>query len=63
MEMKFGKAGFARRLLEQNTGLIFGGEQLTSATEPTERVVMEKSRHEGMILAFRRYRRQSARSP
>ena len=61
MEMKFGKAGFARRLLERNTGLIFGGEQLTSATEPTERVVMDKMRHEGMILAFDQCCRRPAR--
>jgi hypothetical protein len=32
--------------------LVFGGEEVTSATEPTEGVVMEKLRHEGMILPF-----------
>ena len=52
MEMKFGKTGLACRLLQQNTGLVFGGEEVTSATEPTEGVVMEKLRHEGMILPF-----------
>ena len=41
MEMKFRKTGFARRLLQPNTGLIFGGEQVSSATEPAEGVVME----------------------
>ena len=46
MEMKFGKTGLARRVLEQNTGLGFGGEEVTSATEPTEGVVMEKFRHQ-----------------
>jgi len=28
MEMKFGKTGFARRLVKQNTGLVFGGEEI-----------------------------------
>ncbi len=60
MEVKLGKTGLARRLLEQNTGLVFGGEQVTSATQPTERVVMKKLRHEKMILAFRQHHRQSA---
>ena len=50
MEMKFRKTGLARHLLEQNTCLVFGGKEITSATEPTEGVVMEKLRHEGMIL-------------
>ena len=54
MEMKFGKTGLACRLLQQNTGLVFGGEEITSATEPTEGVVMKKLSHEGIILAFRR---------
>jgi hypothetical protein len=39
MEKKSGKAVFARRALEQNTGLIFGGE--------------EKLRHEEIILRCR----------
>jgi len=46
MEMKFGKTGLARCLFEQNPGLVFGGEEVTSATEPTEGVVMEKFRHQ-----------------
>ncbi len=50
MEMKFRKAGLARRLLEQNAGLIFVGKEVTSATEPTEGIVMEKVRHWRMIL-------------
>jgi hypothetical protein len=50
MEMKFGKTGFARRLVKQNTGLVFGGEEITSATESTEGIVMEMLRHERMIL-------------
>lgn len=50
MEMKFRETGLARRLPEQNTGLIFGGEKVTSATEPTKGVVMEELRHDGMIL-------------
>jgi len=53
MEVKLGKTGLARRLLEQNAGLVFGGEEVASATEPAEGVVMEKLRHEGMILPFR----------
>ena len=53
MEMKFGKAGLARGLLEQNPGLVFGSEEVTSATEAAEGVVMEKLRHEEMILPFR----------
>lgn len=52
MEMKFGKTGLPRRPLEQNTGLVFGGEQIPSATEPTKGVVMEKLRHGEMILPF-----------
>jgi hypothetical protein len=32
--------------------LVFSGEQVTSATESTEGVVMEKLRHERMILPF-----------
>ena len=62
MEMKFGKTGLACRLLQQNTGLVFGGEEITSATEPTEGVVMKKLSHEGIILAFRRYCRRPTRS-
>jgi len=50
MEMKFGQTGFARRLVKQNTGLVFGGEEITSATESTEGIVMEMLRHERMIL-------------
>jgi hypothetical protein len=50
MEMKFRKTGFARRLLEQNAGLVLIGQEVTSATEPTESIVMEELRHEGMIL-------------
>jgi hypothetical protein len=38
--MKFGKTSLARRLPKQNTGLVFGGEQVTSATEPAEGVVI-----------------------
>jgi hypothetical protein len=50
MKMKFGEARLARRLFEQNTGLIFRGEQIASATEPPEGVVVEKLRHVEMIL-------------
>ena len=53
MEMEFGKTGLARRLLEQNSGLVFGGEEVASATEPAKGVVMEKLRHRQMILPFR----------
>ena len=53
MEMKFGKTGLARRVLEQNPRLVFVGKQITSATEPTEGIVMEKLRHKEMILPFR----------
>lgn len=52
MEMKLGKTSFARRLLQQNAGLVFGREQVPSATEPSKCVVMQKLRHERMILAF-----------
>ena len=52
MEMKFGKTGLACRLFEQNTGLVFGGEEVAPATEPAEGVVMEKLRHDEMILPF-----------
>jgi len=51
MEMKFGKTGLACRLLQQNTGLVFGGEE-----------IMKKLPHEGIILAFRRYCRRPTRS-
>ena len=49
VEMKFRKTGFARRLLEENTG-VFDGQEVSSATEPAEGVVMQKLRHEEMIL-------------
>jgi hypothetical protein len=44
MEMKLGKAGFARRLPQQNPGLVFSGQEVAPATEPAERVVVEKFR-------------------
>jgi len=47
MEVEFGQASLARRLLQQNPRLIFGGEKIASTTEPAESVVMEKLRHEG----------------
>jgi hypothetical protein len=50
MEMKFGKTGLARRLPEQDTGLVFGSEEVASTTEPTEGIVVEKLRHEEIIL-------------
>lgn len=53
MEMKFGEASLARRLFKQNTGLIFRGQQIASATEPAEGVVVEKLRHGEMILRVR----------
>ena len=40
MEMKFGKTGLASRLREQNAGLVFVGQEITSAAESTESVVM-----------------------
>jgi len=52
VKMKFGKAGLARRLLEQNSGLIFGGEEITSATKSAEGIVVEKLRHGEIILRF-----------
>lgn len=45
MEMKFRKAGFAGRLLEQNSGLVLRGEEFASAAEPAKSVVMEERRH------------------
>ncbi len=53
MEMKFGKTGFARRLLKQNARLISGSEQVASPTEPAVRVVMEQVRHVEIILLSR----------
>jgi hypothetical protein len=41
------RKGLARCLLEENTGLVFGGEEVPSATKATEGFVMEKRRHEG----------------
>jgi hypothetical protein len=40
MEMKFGKTGLASRLREQNTGLVFVSQEIASAAESTESVVM-----------------------
>jgi hypothetical protein len=50
MEMKFEETGLARCLLEQNTRLIFGGEKVGCAAEPTEGIVMEQLRHDEMRL-------------
>ncbi len=50
MEMKFGETGLSRRLLEQNTGVVFGGDEVASAAEAAEGVVMEKRGHEEMVL-------------
>jgi hypothetical protein len=50
MEMKFGKTGLARRLSQQNAGMIFGGEKIAPATKPAKGVVMEKVRHQKIIL-------------
>jgi ribosomal protein L10 len=54
MEMEFGKTSLACGLLEQNTGLIFGGQEIASATEAAEGVVVEKGRHREIILLFGR---------
>ncbi len=64
MEMKFRKTGLARRLLEENTGLVFDGQEVTSATEPAEGVVMQKLRHEEIILPLgqQSLRRAAART-
>lgn len=53
MEMEFGQTGFTGGLLEQDAGLVFGGQEVASATETAEGVVMEKLRHEEMILRGR----------
>ncbi len=50
MEMEFGKTGLTRRLLQAYAGLIFVSQQVTSATEPAEGVVMKKLRHDRIIL-------------
>jgi hypothetical protein len=50
MEMKFGKTGFARRLPQQNVGVASRREKITSAAQAAESVIMEKLRHEEMIL-------------
>ena len=50
--MVCGNAGrcLARRLPEQNTRLELGGEEISSAPEPAEGGVVEKLRHEEMLL-------------
>jgi hypothetical protein len=50
VEMEFGETSLARSLLEQDAGLVFGGEQVASATEAAEGVVVEKRWHGEMIL-------------
>jgi len=45
MEMKFGKTGFARCLLQQNAGLVPGSEQVAPAAEPAKSVVVEQLEH------------------
>jgi len=50
MEMKLRKTSLARRLLQQNAGLVLGGKKIASATKPPEGVVMEQLRHNLMIL-------------
>lgn len=59
MEMKLRKTGLVCRLLEQNPRLVFGGEEVTPATEPAESVIMEKLRHQEMILPVRSDQRRS----
>lgn len=54
MEMECRKASLARRLLEQNPRLVFGGQQIASAAKPTEGVVMQELRHRKIILPFER---------
>ena len=50
MEVKFGEAGLAGRVLEQNPGLVGAGKEVASATEPSEGIVMEELRHAEMVL-------------
>ena len=50
MEVKFGEAGLAGRVLEQNPGLVGAGKEVASATEPSEGIVMEELRHAKMVL-------------
>ena len=50
VEMELGETGFARGLLEQDAGLVFGGEEVASATEAAEGVVVEEREHWEMIL-------------
>lgn len=53
MEMEFGEAGFAGRLLEEDSRLIPRGQQVAPTAKPTECVVMEQVWHRGIILPFR----------
>lgn len=48
--MKFGKTGLARRLFEQNTGLVIRSEKIACPAEPAKGVVVEKPRHQEIIL-------------
>jgi len=50
MEVEFRKTGFAGRMCEENSGLVFGGEEVAASTETAKGVVMEERRHIGMIL-------------
>jgi len=56
MEMKFRKTSLARRLLQQNAGLVLGSEKIASPAKPPEGVVMEQLRHILMILSLRKGR-------
>jgi hypothetical protein len=50
MEMEFGEASLTRHLLQQNARLVSGSEQVASAAEAAESVVMNELRHLKMIL-------------
>ena len=52
MEVKFGQARLTGGVLEQNPGGVGGGKEISSATEPSEGIVMKQSRHAEMVLHF-----------
>jgi hypothetical protein len=58
MEMEIGKAGFAGGFGKTDPGLVIRREQIASAAEAAEGVVMKKRRHGEMILPAAGRRRQ-----
>jgi hypothetical protein len=50
MEVEFRKARLARSLRQQNARLVLGSKQVASAAKTPKRVVMQKLRHNEIIL-------------